>query len=53
MEETRHSEKKGLALTYPLRTDFMVQVVIPRDLTTLEFKRLSAFLATLVSDQTL
>lgn len=40
----------GLPLSYPLRPDFLAQVVIPRDLTTEEARRLGAFLLTLAAD---
>ncbi len=40
----------GLPLSFPLRPDFLAQVVIPRDLTVEEAKRLGAFLLTLASD---
>lgn len=37
----------ALTLDYPLRPDFLAQVVIPRDLTTEEARRLVAFLLAL------
>jgi len=40
----------GLPLSYPLRPDFLAQVVIPRDLTADEARRLGAFLLTLAVD---
>ncbi|MDP2794036.1 MAG: hypothetical protein Q8O25_08175 [Sulfurisoma sp.] len=40
----------GLPLSYPLRPDFLAQVVIPRDLTADEARRLGAFLLTLAAD---
>jgi hypothetical protein len=40
----------GLTLSYPLRSDFLAQVVIPRDLTSVEAKRLGAFLLTIAND---
>lgn len=40
----------GLPLSYPLRPDFLAQVVIPRDLTSEEARRLGAFLLTLAAD---
>lgn len=40
----------GLSLNYPLRQDFLAQVVIPRDLTAEEARRLGAFLLTLAAD---
>jgi hypothetical protein len=60
--KTAHSEKlekevqpvssppSGLPLSYPLRSDFLAQVVIPRDLTLSEAKRLGAFLLTIAVD---
>jgi hypothetical protein len=46
----RPGMSNGLPLSFPLRPDFLAQVVVPRDLTTAEAKRLSAFLLTLASD---
>lgn len=40
----------GLTLSYPLRSDFLAQVVIPRDLNVAEAKRLGAFLLTIAID---
>lgn len=40
----------GLTLSYPLRSDFLAQVVIPRDLNVAEAKRLGAFLLTIAVD---
>lgn len=40
----------GLVMPYPVRQDFLAQVVIPRDLTVEEAKRLGAFIMTLASD---
>lgn len=40
----------GLTLSYPLRSDFLAQVVIPRDLNVTEAKRLGAFLLTIAID---
>lgn len=40
----------GLSLAFPLRPDFLAQVVVPRDLKTDEAKRLAAFIATLAAD---
>ncbi len=39
-----------LTLSYPLRSDFLAQVVIPRDLNVMEAKRLGAFLLTIAVD---
>lgn len=44
------STSTGLPLSYPLRPDFLAQVVIPRDLTAEEARRLGAFLLTLAAD---
>lgn len=44
------SRPSGLNLSYPLRPDFLAQIVIPRDLNQLEAKRLGAFILTLSSD---
>ncbi len=44
------STSAGLPLSYPLRPDFLAQVVIPRDLTVEEARRLGAFLMTLAAD---
>lgn len=40
----------GLAMPYPLRSDFLAQVILPRDLTVDEARRLSAFIMTLAQD---
>jgi hypothetical protein len=40
----------GLSLDYPLRPDLLAQVVVPRDLTTEEARRMGAFLVTLAVD---
>jgi hypothetical protein len=48
-KETTHTSS-GLTLSYPLRVDFLAQVVIPRDLSTIEAKRLGAFLLTIAID---
>jgi len=45
--------QNGLTLDYPLRPDFLAQVVIPRDLTTEEARRMVAFLLALTSDDEL
>lgn len=41
---------QSLSLNFPLRPDFLAQVVIPRDLKADEARRLGAFLATLAID---
>ena len=60
--ETRASERSmprretavvppgGIALEYPLRADQSAQVVVPRDLTVEEARRMGAFLLTLAVD---
>lgn len=40
----------GLSLEYPLRADFLAQVVVPRDMTTFEARRLASFIMTLAAD---
>ena len=40
----------GLSLAFPLRQDFLAQVVLPRDLKSDEARRLAAFIATLAVD---
>lgn len=40
----------GLSLSYPLRTDFLAQVVVPRDMTSMEARRLAGFIMTLATD---
>ena len=40
----------GIALDYPLRPDLLAQVVVPRDLTVEEARRMGAFLVTLAVD---
>jgi hypothetical protein len=40
----------GIALEYPLRPDLLAQVVVPRDLTVEEARRMGAFLVTLAVD---
>jgi hypothetical protein len=39
-----------MALEYPLRSDLLAQVVVPRDLTVEEAQRMGAFLLTLAVD---
>lgn len=48
--EPTPSVSAGLPLPFPLRPDFLAQVVIPRDLTSDEARRLGAFLLTLAID---
>ncbi len=51
--EKREAEtmaSSGLTLSFPLRSDFLAQVVIPRDLTAIEARRLGAFLLTIAVD---
>ncbi|HUN74374.1 MAG TPA: hypothetical protein VMU40_07660 [Steroidobacteraceae bacterium] len=40
----------GLTLSYPLRADFLAQVVVPRDMTSAEARRLASFIMTLAAD---
>jgi hypothetical protein len=40
----------GIALHYPLRADTLAQVIVPRDLTVEEARRMGAFLLTLAVD---
>lgn len=40
----------SLAMAYPLREDFLAQIVIPRDMTADEARRLTAFVMTLAKD---
>ncbi len=40
----------GISLDYPLRPDLLAQVVVPRDLTVAEARRMGAFLVTLAVD---
>jgi hypothetical protein len=44
------SGSSGLTLAFPLRGDFLAQVVLPRDLKSDEARRLAAFIATLAVD---
>jgi hypothetical protein len=44
------SVTNGLPLSYPLRPDFLAELIIPRDLKTDEARRLGAFLLTLAAD---
>ena len=41
---------EGIALQYPLRPDLLAHVVVPRDLTVEEARRMGAFLVTLAVD---
>jgi hypothetical protein len=40
----------GLSFSYPLRSDFLAQLVLPRDMKTEEAQRLSAFIRALATD---
>lgn len=44
------SRPNSMALEYPLRSDLLAQVVVPRDLTVEEAQRMGAFLLTLAVD---
>ncbi len=48
--EAEITAPSGLTLSFPLRSDFLAQVVIPRDLTAIEARRLGAFLLTIAVD---
>lgn len=48
--EVETMPSSGLTLSFPLRSDFLAQVVIPRDLTAIEARRLGAFLLTIAVD---
>jgi hypothetical protein len=37
-------------LSYPIREDFLAQLIVPRDITMDEARRLGAFIATLAKD---
>jgi len=41
-------ELKALGYRFPLRLDFLAQLVVPRDLTVEEAQRMEAFLLTIV-----
>jgi hypothetical protein len=47
---TGHARPNSMALEYPLRSDLLAQVVVPRDLTLEEAQRMGAFLLTLAVD---
>ena len=44
-------ERTALALSFPLRDNYVAQVVIPRDLTKREADRLSDFIRSLATDR--
>lgn len=44
------TQSHGLSLSYPLRSNFLAQVVVPRDMSELEARRLGAFILTLATD---
>ena len=48
--QTSAMPRGSIALSFPMRPEFDAQIVIPRDMTAEEARRLSAFLATLASD---
>lgn len=50
VQATPAMQSAGLSLDFPLRKDFLAQVVVPRDMTSAEANRLSAFVKTLASD---
>lgn len=47
---TAQAAREGIELAYPLRPDLLAQVVVPRDLTVEEARRMGAFLVTLAVD---
>lgn len=47
--ETKPNGIPALCLDYPLRPQFLAQLVVPRDMNTAEAKRLCAFIETLVT----
>ncbi len=49
MSETAVTPRRGLALPYPMAPDFMAQVVVPRDMTDHEARKLCAFVMTLAT----
>jgi len=49
-DSTGPSPSPSLVMNYPLRDNFMAQVVLPRNLTTEEARRLCAFIRTLAAD---
>jgi hypothetical protein len=44
------SRRSGISLDFPLREDFLAQLVVPRDLKASEARRLCAFVMTLAAD---
>jgi hypothetical protein len=49
-EQPTPARPNSMALEYPLRSDQLAQVVVPRDLTVVEAQRMGAFLLTLAVD---
>jgi hypothetical protein len=45
-----HGPRSGITFDYPLRPDLLAQVLVPRDLTVEEARRMGAFLVTLAVD---
>lgn len=45
------SYTRSMVYPFPIRGNYRAQLVLPEDLTTLEAKRLSAFIQTLVIDE--
>jgi hypothetical protein len=43
-------QTSGLSIPFPIRPEFLAQVVIPRDITVDEARRLGAFILTLAAD---
>ncbi len=50
MSEEVVPRRSGISLDFPLRDDFLAQVVVPRDLKANEARRLCAFVMTLAAD---
>ena len=48
--DSSHTSAGGLAMPFPLRSDFLAQIVIPRNMSSDEARRLSAFILTLAND---
>jgi hypothetical protein len=44
------ARRSGISLDFPLRDDFLAQVIVPRDLKVNEARRLCAFVMTLAGD---
>jgi hypothetical protein len=51
VKKLTEEQASGLAYNFPLRPDFMAQLVLPQDLSTKEARRLADMLATLVTTE--